>query len=430
MKIEKERDCIRVTFHSERKPDDLMSFYDALTNRVDGIYFPSDIRNGKDGICINIRSRETLQTYMEKNIFRMEQFTGLLKALKKIILDLSDAGYKMENCVWDVDTVFIGGGPEDIEVLYLPETEISAEPANRFTDLLAVTSLHVFESRDEAIDAMADVIRSIDRWEKGEGDYPLTEEVFESGILLLESYLSGGNRLKKEFELLKLSVKGLLSGKNNNQNKRERNGRTDGKYGGSGLERKKQEIAELYKQKENKSVKGIYRESVIHDVIKPKSGNKLPESFELHRSGNMKGGTGKAEGHISAEGIRYRNGNRSRNKGNISKRIINLDDLKDKGSSERIEQKRQVVKSNLENLPEPETIGRNQLSGETGSGFLTVSRKHIFLYRTSKGYAIIDAGSKNGTYLNGQKLDKGLVYRLKKGDVIGFSHPLLGVKFG
>jgi len=418
VKIEKERDCIRVTFQSDKTPEELMNFYDALSNRIDGIYFPSDIRNGKDGILINIRNRESLQSYMEKNIFRMEQFVALLKSLKQLVLSLAEADYDMRNCVWDVDTVFVGSGPEDIEALYLPELPAEKSGGNRLTDLLAVTSLHVFDSRDEAIDAMSDVIRSFDRWEKGEGDYLLTGDVFESGILLLESYCGSGSKLKKEFDLLKLSVKGLFRSsakpaeeKQPDQVKhdKERNRKVNNKV--ITKDPVKVSADGDYVSAANKTETGRTAFGGLPDVFKlcdEKAGNPAKNFLNKTKKSPNRNRVGKAK------------------KADIKTRIISLEKLLTDSKEIRHE-----VQKIEKALPEPTVIGRGDLdNGSVSGSFSTVSRKQLNIYRCGKMFIICDPGSTNGTYLNGQRLETGKAYKLKKGDVIGLSHPHLAVRFG
>lgn len=46
---------------------------------------------------------------------------------------------------------------------------------------------------------------------------------------------------------------------------------------------------------------------------------------------------------------------------------------------------------------------------------ITVSRRHAEIHRTDRGYELIDVGSLNGTYLNRERVDRGV---LNDGDLI------------
>lgn len=72
-------------------------------------------------------------------------------------------------------------------------------------------------------------------------------------------------------------------------------------------------------------------------------------------------------------------------------------------------------------IDQPElSIGR----GESCSILLeepTVSRLHTYLYTENERCYLMDAGSKNGTYLNGKQILEGQKCLLKDGDIISFS---------
>ena len=55
---------------------------------------------------------------------------------------------------------------------------------------------------------------------------------------------------------------------------------------------------------------------------------------------------------------------------------------------------------------------------------VSVSRSHAVIGYTERGWFIVDAGSKNGTYVNGRKIEKASI---REGDkvVVGDNLPLL-----
>lgn len=56
-----------------------------------------------------------------------------------------------------------------------------------------------------------------------------------------------------------------------------------------------------------------------------------------------------------------------------------------------------------------------------------LSKQHLTFIRGSSGYYVADLGSKNGTKLNGEKLEPQLGKRLKAGDLIQFGNSELKV---
>ena len=50
-----------------------------------------------------------------------------------------------------------------------------------------------------------------------------------------------------------------------------------------------------------------------------------------------------------------------------------------------------------------------------------ISRCHARIYYESDCYFLEDAGSMNGTYINGVKLAEGLKYKLMTGDIINLA---------
>lgn len=66
-------------------------------------------------------------------------------------------------------------------------------------------------------------------------------------------------------------------------------------------------------------------------------------------------------------------------------------------------------------------LGREETGKEFLSDISTVGRKHAqFIFQSDK-WIIKDCQSKNGTYLNGERLEQGKEYEIKDNDVISLS---------
>ena len=197
MKLEKERNSIRITYRSDAPAGEIAALYEKLCSAVDGMYLPSDIRKEKEGIVLNIRHRESLKVFLEKNIFSIDDYIEMLKRIKKLYVDLSGAGYDPAACIWDVDAIFVGSGVSELEIVYPVLADERDNASNSLTDLLAVTSLHVFDSRDSAISALTDVVKNFSEWENGEAGFLLTEELFDNSIQELSAFASGSGVLRQ-----------------------------------------------------------------------------------------------------------------------------------------------------------------------------------------------------------------------------------------
>ncbi|MBN2558531.1 MAG: FHA domain-containing protein [Clostridia bacterium] len=67
------------------------------------------------------------------------------------------------------------------------------------------------------------------------------------------------------------------------------------------------------------------------------------------------------------------------------------------------------------------TIGRNMLQKEYGLYNGGIGKTHARVYERDGTIFISDLGSKNGTYLNGEKLDKREAVKIETGDIVSFS---------
>lgn len=67
------------------------------------------------------------------------------------------------------------------------------------------------------------------------------------------------------------------------------------------------------------------------------------------------------------------------------------------------------------------TIGRQMLKQDYGLFNSGIGKTHARVYKTDEGIFVTDMGSRNGTYLNGERLDKHKPNKLAKGDIVSFS---------
>ncbi|MBE9028269.1 FHA domain-containing protein [filamentous cyanobacterium LEGE 11480] len=119
-----------------------------------------------------------------------------------------------------------------------------------------------------------------------------------------------------------------------------------------------------------------------------------------------------------------------------------IQDLPPSGETEKVAYYIQVIERDQAavlrtNLPRTDTVkpteqGVAWLLGRSRNCTIVfpdpaISRCHAVLsYHPSKGFQLMDAGSSNGTFLNGQRLIAMATHRLQDGDVLTISH--IGVK--
>ncbi len=378
MKIEKERNSIRITYSACAPLKQITEMYDSIAARVAGIYLPSDLQHGKEGITLNIRHRESLQGYFEKNIFRIDDYIEVLRRLKDIIKSLKENGFEPDNCLWDVDAVFVGGGISELEAVYLAEPEASELDNNSLTDFLAVMSLHVFDTRDSAIAALSDAVSEFAKAERIGGNKCPGDEQFDRAIEILDNFSCGAGRLRRFFYCFWNKAKKVVSGYLTKAELREprRDLPADHAIDNAPTEKR------LFLTDE--------AGSPYFEYIAAKADN------DKKNSNGMYG---------------------------LESRLTNLDPAE--AFSAVYYNSSDTVKRKITRETYP--IGREYLIERAGLFCPYVSRQHAELIREGGEYILTDLDSLNGTYLNGDRLIPGSYYRLVKDDVISLAH--VGMSF-
>ena len=67
-------------------------------------------------------------------------------------------------------------------------------------------------------------------------------------------------------------------------------------------------------------------------------------------------------------------------------------------------------------------VGHKQCEFEFGKTTKAVSRRHAAIERTADGYAIVDLGSRVGTFVNGTKITPGDPFPIRQGDRVSFGN--------
>ncbi|MBO4326541.1 MAG: FHA domain-containing protein [Clostridia bacterium] len=388
MKLEKERNSIRITYRSDAPAGEILALYEKLCSAVDGMYLPSDIRKEKEGIVLNIRHRESLKVFLEKNIFSIDDYIEMLKRIKKLFADLSGAGYDPSACIWDVDAIFIGSGVSELEVVYPVLADECDTSSNSLTDLLAVTSLHVFDSRDSAIGALTDVVKSFSEWERGEAGFLLTEELFDNSIQQLSAFASGSGVLRQYAFIAINKIK---------------------KYLGAG--------AVKVSEKPDKGPGEVRRKTTAASLKNVSHNNKAVEKkTEILLSGQARHPHGNGRKGINGRLVDYVPDQPG---------VVNTADLK-------VENSRPVSDRIARGVTEGEkriVLGRNTTHDLFNYISPYISREHALIICRGKKYLISDTGSVNGTLLNGERLMPGAFYRLIKGDTVSLAHKELSFHF-
>ncbi len=346
---------------SDSDPEEIRKGFEELCAAVDGIYLPSDVQKSKEGIVINVRHRESLKTFLGKNIFRTDDFILLLKRIKKYYISVSGAGYDPSGCVWDVDAVFIGNGIDDTEVIYPLGSSEPKDGSNQLTDFLAIVSLHVFDSRDSAINALSDVIRDFAEYEKNGPDRIFPPALFDRSVNALEAFATGSGRVRQYVQ----RAAGLMT-----------------------------ELSERLKKQKAALRMGKDRKRVLKPLSDPKIRPGVPGWLEQRVVGKPRDpGTSPPPVHTGEE---------------------------------RKETFRETVREDvLYRIP----AGREYAEELFRKRCPYVSREHSTICYNGRIYTLSDAGSLNGTYLNGERISKGLYYRLEKGDVVSLGHRELSFSF-
>lgn len=201
MRIDRERGCYKVSFESKKDLAVLQKEINVSAEQVDGLLSSGELLREGDGYVLCIRHRESLKTYLEHAIFDLNQFMLLLRRFQLLLERLQSVRMPLYDCVWDIDCVFVGGSIEDLEFVYLPGISVDAESTfpkvhYRFSDLLAVISLRVYESQIPALQALSEVVGIFSQWEDEvllKGSY--TTRPFDMAKRLLHPYCKEQNLL-------------------------------------------------------------------------------------------------------------------------------------------------------------------------------------------------------------------------------------------
>lgn len=416
MKIEKERNSIKITYSACASPERIMEIYDAIGVRVAGIYLPSDVQRGKEGITLNIRHRESIQAYFEKNIFRIDDFIRILRKIKEITAALSENGYDPGNCLWDVDAVFVGGSISELEVVYLAEHEDSELVNNTLTDLLAVMSLHVFDSRDSAIEALSDAVNEFAAFERSGPENLPGEEQFERAIDLLANFSSGTGRVRRLMFCLWNKIKKALQ------------------VMIAGTVSKESKKSEEFEESRGSFVNGA---DIIDSSDENESGTgalmPVPEGSSDAAAGSETRDlreeriflTSAADSAYLEYVVAEKKFKKRRNGVfGLESRLIKLDEAGPVKRTAVIDAGPRRNKS-----CEEYHLNRDYLVRRAGLYCPFVSRRHAKLIKKGGEYIISDSDSLNGTYLNGDRLTPGAYYRVVNGDVISLAHVSMSFEF-
>lgn len=170
MRIDRERGCCRITFESMMGLSALRKRIDACAEQIEGLLGSAEILREGESYVISVRHRESLKDYLEHQIFDLYHFILLLRRLRGMLEALRAAQLPVYDCLWDVDCVFVGNHIHDLSVVYIPDlcadaTSEIKKVQFRFSDMLAVISLRVYESEIPALQALSQVVSSFSAWE-------------------------------------------------------------------------------------------------------------------------------------------------------------------------------------------------------------------------------------------------------------------------
>ncbi len=185
MRIDRERGCLRISFESNTELAVLQNKINTCAERVDGLMSSGELLREGEGYVFCIRHRESLKAYLEHAIFDLDQFILILGKLQQLLECLHSNHLSVYDCIWDIDCIFVGNNIEDLEFVYLPGISTPAENGRmkapcRFSDMLAVLSLRVYESQVPALQTLSDVIGIFSQWEN---EYLLKGEYISAPFL-------------------------------------------------------------------------------------------------------------------------------------------------------------------------------------------------------------------------------------------------------
>ncbi len=203
MRIDRERGCYKISFESKLDLAVLQKEINASAEQVDGLMSSGELLREGEGYVLCVRHRESLKTYLEHTVFDLNQFMLLLRRFQLLLEHLQSLHMQIYDCVWDIDCIFVGGSIEDLEFVYLPGISVNTENEfpkvyYRFSDLLAVISLRVYESQIPALQALSEVVGIFSQWEDDvllKGTY--TQRPFDMAKRLLHPYCKEQNFLMR-----------------------------------------------------------------------------------------------------------------------------------------------------------------------------------------------------------------------------------------
>lgn len=213
MRIDRERGCYRISFESSMDLVTLQRRIGKCGECIDGIITSGELSREGDSYVLCIRHRESLKDYLEHHIFDLMHFVQFLRRLHVFVECLRKQRISMYDCVWDVDCVFVGNNIDALEFVYIPEISCCAEGVRtksyfRFSDMLAVVSLRVYETEIPALQILSEVVGAFSKWEDEVlllGAY--CDTPFIEGERKLLSYCGNRNPLlqsvKKVFEVIR-----------------------------------------------------------------------------------------------------------------------------------------------------------------------------------------------------------------------------------
>ena len=190
MHVDRDRGCCRILFEHNKELGALQKDMESCAEQIDGLMCGGELLREGDHFALCVHRQESLKTYLEREIFDVAAFLSFTRRLRKLLNALRQNGMEIYDGIWDVDCVFVGTGPEDVSFVYIPGVCKQGEDQTfRISDLLAVTSLRVYETDVQALQALSQVIGAFGTWEDTvllQGDY--SEAPFEQAERTLSPF--------------------------------------------------------------------------------------------------------------------------------------------------------------------------------------------------------------------------------------------------
>ncbi len=170
MRIDRERGCYRISFESSMDLVTLQRRIEECGECIDGIITSGELSREGDSYVLCIRHRESLKDYLEHHIFDLLHFVHFLRRLRVFLECLRKQQLCIYDCAWDVDCIFVGNNIDVLEFVYIPGISCSTEGGCtksyfRFSDMLAVASLRVYETEISALQMLSEVVGAFSKWE-------------------------------------------------------------------------------------------------------------------------------------------------------------------------------------------------------------------------------------------------------------------------